>query len=172
MPLTKLTPAIHDRLVESAKTCCSYKTICHSAGVHPGSFGRWLFEGKDPANIRQRRLRMAIKRARAEAEIQALKNIQTAGLDPARWQAAAWFLERCVRGRYERSAKEIYKPTMNVTMADIAQGLAEDDHVHHQNGEITSEPYHHQNGFPNNRISQMNQIGSDEIPEDQEDGSS
>ena len=36
----------------------------------------------------------AIKSAESQAEITAVKNIRTAGLDPSRWQANAWFLER------------------------------------------------------------------------------
>ena len=36
----------------------------------------------------------SIKSAEAQAEITAVKNIRTAGLDPSRWQANAWYLER------------------------------------------------------------------------------
>jgi hypothetical protein len=82
-----------------------------------------MCEGKNPANKRQRALRIAIRKARAFAEQTALQNIQMAGLDPSRWQANAWFLQNSIQKKYLKSAKAIYKPQVEITAADISRAI-------------------------------------------------
>ena len=135
--LTKLTKALHDKLVEEVRTGCTLKVACAVVKVRYGTLARWCHEGKDENNVPQRKLRDDIHAARAEAEQTALRNIQTAGLDPARWQANAWFLEHSIRGRYLKSAVAT-RPTTNITLSDIARDM-ENEPVH-TNGQTDSHP--------------------------------
>jgi hypothetical protein len=62
-------------------------------------------------------------RARAHAEIEALKQVQVASGED--WRAAAWFLTHSIQGRYLRTAREVHKPEINISVADIARDLDE-----------------------------------------------
>jgi hypothetical protein len=57
-------------------------------------FKAWLARGQsdDPADGPFRAFRAAVRKARAQGEMHALRVIQAAM--PSHWQAAAWFLER------------------------------------------------------------------------------
>jgi hypothetical protein len=79
-------------------------------------------EARDPDNKKQRSLRAHLKRVRAEAEMQALRNIQAAGLDPTQWRSSAFFLTNVIRGRYLNTARAM-RPEINLTVADVARGL-------------------------------------------------
>lgn len=130
----KLTKVVHDHLVEAARTGCTLKVACASVSINYGTFCRWIQLGKNPDNKLECQLRDDIKRARAEAEQMALRNIQTAGLDPANWRAAAWFLTNSIRGRYLNSAVKIHKPVTNITLADVAREM--EDEAVHSNGQV------------------------------------
>jgi endogenous inhibitor of DNA gyrase (YacG/DUF329 family) len=132
MPFPKLNSEVHSKLVESASTGCTMKCCAEAVGINSGTLRRWLSLGKDPANQRHSALRTDILRARAFAEMEALKSIQLASTDPVHWRAAVWFLEHSIRGRWLKSATAIYKPEINVSMADIARDLNDDD----QDGQI------------------------------------
>lgn len=147
MPLPKLTKAVHDKLVEAAATGCTLDACAKLIGLNKNTVRRWLAEGRDPDNKKQRSLRDDIMRARAFAETEALKNIQMAGLDPDNWRASAWYLTHVTRGVYNKSAREVNQPQVYVTMSDIAKDLA-DDGDYHQNGEAL-------NGVGSNRISDV-----------------
>ena len=73
----------------------------------------WLNEGeaqskldeadRDPKKALYLEFFDAIKKAEATAEINAVKNIRTAGLNPNHWQANAWYLERKHPDRWGRT---------------------------------------------------------------------
>lgn len=137
MPFSKLTKGVHDKLVELMSSGCPLSSAAAAIGIHPGSVRRWLFEGKDPVNRRQRALRLAIKKARAEAEIKALQNIQTAGLDEKHWQSNAWYLQNVVQKKYLKNARLINQPQVNVSMADIARELEQEEESNHESNGYT-----------------------------------
>ena len=90
-----------------ATTAQAYLRISYDAWY------RWLREGeaqslldeneRDPAKAIYYEFYDAIKKAEALAEITAVKNIRTAGLNPNHWQANAWYLERKHPDRWGRT---------------------------------------------------------------------
>ena len=134
MPLPKLTKAVHDKLVETASSGCTIKACAELLGINPGTLRRWLSEGRNPDNKRQSALREDILRARARAEVEALKNIKLAGTDSDNWRASAWFLEHSIRGRYLRNAMKL-RPITNITLSDVAREIGDETPHSESNGQ-------------------------------------
>lgn len=93
---SKLTEAVHNTIVLALASGCYRATAAEHAGIHVATFYRWLETGE--ADIEHgvqsphRELCEAIKKAEADAEVQAVALIRKAA--PKQWQAAAWLLER------------------------------------------------------------------------------
>jgi hypothetical protein len=121
---TKLTRKTHNRLVEAIRTGCTLRCAAAGCSITYTTLKRWMIEARDPLNKKQRALRAHIKRVPAEAEQQALKNIQFAG--SSEWRAAAWFLTNSIRGRYLKTARSL-RPEMSISVADIARDLNDGD---------------------------------------------
>lgn len=120
---TKLTRKMCQTLIRHIEVGCTYIVACGACGVSYTTFKRWMVEGRDPANKRQRAFRAAIKRAKHTLEVNCLTRIDLASIEPKQWQAAAWLLQHRVGGAYLQSAKAIYKPEVSVTLSDIARDL-------------------------------------------------
>lgn len=105
-----LTPAILDRIEELLDEGNYEKTVYQLMEINPCTWEYWKREaGKiqaqiDEGNLKYSSLKMGDKRilrllkickkGRAKAIQKALTNINRAGMDPAHWQANAWYLER------------------------------------------------------------------------------
>jgi hypothetical protein len=84
-----------DALLRALRTGHFINAACDLAGVSETRFYAWMREGEQedaPEDYRQ--FAAAVKKARAEAQDVALRNIRRAGLEHRTWQANAWFLER------------------------------------------------------------------------------
>ncbi len=88
---SKLTPEVHDALVNSIRLGASLKIATDHAGIGPTTFHSWMARGdREPGRFRD--FRDDIQKARAQCGIDALEAIQAASAK--RRQAAAWLLER------------------------------------------------------------------------------
>lgn len=96
---TKLTPARQTRFCELLRAGNYLETSAYASGVTPPTIYNWLNEGYEQDQGPQRNFFNAVKKAAADAEVDALK-IAKAGKH--NWQSAAWFLERRYPTRYGR----------------------------------------------------------------------
>lgn len=102
---TKLTPAVHDAIVESLRAGVCIETAAEAAGVSSSTVRSWIRRAEDhPDDCGEPFLRFhaAYKKARADAELDAVKVIRAAS--QRSWQAAAWYLERSHPNRWGRRA--------------------------------------------------------------------
>lgn len=99
---TRFNAALTDRVCAALRAGNFIGTACHIAGIGETTFRRWMRKAEaDDASPELRAFRRAVKRARAAAEAEALRNIQAAA-ERGTWQAAAWFLERSAPERWGR----------------------------------------------------------------------
>jgi hypothetical protein len=148
------------KLIEAAKSGATMSACAAIVGINKGTFGRWLHEGKgnDPRKKAQRRLRAHIMRARAHAEIEALKHIEIASRDPANWRAACWMLTHVIRGRYLMTARDVNRTNVELTVADVARAIQlHEESIESANGD------HHQNGEMINGREVLTGIGSNRV---------
>lgn len=74
---TKLTPDVHETIVNAVRAGNYVETAAAYAGVHPGTVFRWMKEGDEPGAPRAKReFRDAVNRARAESEVRVVGQIQ------------------------------------------------------------------------------------------------
>lgn len=102
---TKLTPAVHASIVDSLRVGAYIETAAAAAGVSASTVHAWLRRAEDhPDDCGSPFLEFheAVERARAEAELDAIRIIREAA--PRSWQAAAWYLERSHPKRWGRQA--------------------------------------------------------------------
>lgn len=101
---SKLTPAVHDHLVEAIKSGNYIETAVRACGIGVSTYYGWMERGEaDLANGKDTpyaELSEAIRKAEGEAETDALGEIRKAARDS--WQAAAWYLERKFPARWGR----------------------------------------------------------------------
>jgi hypothetical protein len=92
----KLTPEVHERLVEALSSGCYRDTAAQAVGIHVATFYRWIETGE--ADIEQGRespyrdLCEALTRAEAEGFVWHLNNMRRHAVSDFR--ASGWFLER------------------------------------------------------------------------------
>lgn len=99
---SRLNPALVDQLCALLRAGNFIEAACGAVGLGVTTFHRWMREAEEPdASDELRQFRLAVKRARAEAEVEALRHIQAAAARGT-WQAAAWFLERSYPERWGR----------------------------------------------------------------------
>jgi transposase len=71
------------KLLEDGNYC---QTAAHASGICEDTFYTWIKKHPEFAE--------SVKKAKAKAEADNVKMIQTAAKEPKTWQAAAWWLER------------------------------------------------------------------------------
>ena len=97
---TKLTPAVHAKIVELIEGG-NYDTVAFTvAGVGESTFYRWLEQGEAAQSGKKREFWEAVREARVTAESNMVAIIVAAA--PKNFQAAAWYLERKYPDRYGR----------------------------------------------------------------------
>src|SRR5690242_18170990 len=102
-PDPRLTPAVHERIVQMLATGCAAEVAAEAGGVSGRTVRRWLQHGREACERRAAGDRLggrehtyaalvdAAGEARARAEVRALGVIHRAAADGS-WQAAAWYL--------------------------------------------------------------------------------
>lgn len=103
---TKFTPKVRELILSAVREGNYIETAAQSAGINKDTFYSWMVKGETSCAPKEfSDFSEAIKRARAEAEIQALAVIQVAA-NRGIWQAAAWYLERSYPDRFGRTRLE------------------------------------------------------------------
>ena len=94
----KLTPEVHQRIVQFLRHGNSQKAAAEAAGIHEATIQRWLAEGEASSQSRFREFCEDCKKAQAEWQASMVRVVErhAVGADslPSTWQAAAWLLER------------------------------------------------------------------------------
>lgn len=99
---TKLTPEVHQRIVQALTLGATYELAAAYGGVSYNTFNEWMKAGVDAQSGRFRELYEAVKAAEGKAAVQWLAKIEAAAND-GHWQAAAWKLERRYPADYGRT---------------------------------------------------------------------
>ncbi len=89
---TKLTPEVHERIVQAVKAGNYVQSACRFAGVSTSTYYRWLDRASEEPGSAYARFRYGVEKAEAEAEVYAVAIIRKAM--PGDWRAALAFLER------------------------------------------------------------------------------
>lgn len=94
----KLTPEVHQRIVQFLRHGNSQKAAAEAAGVSEATFQRWLAEGEKSPRSKFREFCEDCKKAQAEWQASMVRVVERhavgAGDLTPTWQAAAWLLER------------------------------------------------------------------------------
>jgi len=102
MAKSKLTPAVHKRLVTALSAGCFRIVAAEAAGIHRTTLYGWLERGEadHEAGLQTAyaSLFAAVLVAEANAEVVAVETIREASPDD--WRAAAWYLERRYQDRW------------------------------------------------------------------------
>jgi hypothetical protein len=106
---TKLTKAVQERICSALREGNYFSVACEGAGVAASTGREWVARGEGrcpgrPAGPPYAAFAAAVKKARAEAEASALRQVRQAANDGT-WQAAAWLLERGHPERWGRRAQ-------------------------------------------------------------------
>ena len=144
---TKLTAAVQKKIVNYLKQGNTFEVSALSAGVSKSTFYNWMAWGEDPeSDPIYHDFREAVEMATALAEAERVKTIMDAAKgrgkfrDNAKWEAAAWFVERrnpVVWGRIDRLKAEMehsggvketheYNITQNIEWDDAAKQAAKE----------------------------------------------
>ena len=95
---TKLTPEVHEAIVDGINAGLTFRLSCARAGVTPATFYNWLEKGKVAQSGALMEFFNAVERA--------LRLISQITLQaPADWRAAAFILERRFPDDYGRRAE-------------------------------------------------------------------
>jgi len=109
----KYSPELENALIKLIRAGNYVQTACNAVGIDVSTLWRWLKKGEKALELKKQgkeisqddekfcNLYIAIKKAKAEAEVRNVTIIQTAAVKS--WQAAAWWLERV---KYERWGKK------------------------------------------------------------------
>lgn len=131
---TALTPAVSKALCEATREGYTLTQAAAVVGVAPATVREWIRrgEGEDDREGTEpyATFATAIRRARAEVEVEMLESIQQAA-DAGQWRAAAWYLERSHPERWGRGAQRIqvrnvggrYEPANTSTLAALLEAL-------------------------------------------------
>lgn len=109
-------------LTDAMRGGSDIETACHFAGLSSTQVLKWLEVGKNESERRANGLQKnagldkhvglwdALKKARADAIVRNVTQIQRAASE-GQWQAAAWWLERTVPEQYaKKTAKRVVPP--------------------------------------------------------------
>ena len=117
---TKLTEEVLIRLIEAIRAGNYIYTACAYAGIHKDTYYEWLEKAKHPdASPLLNRLSDEVEKARAEAEMRNVLNIQRAA-GGGTWQASAWWLERSFPDRWGRKT-EILGPNQGPLQVEVTR---------------------------------------------------
>lgn len=117
MRSSKLTPRVHESIVQSVRSGSYQVVAAQRAGIGVTTFRNWLergemeeariAEGFDPNPDEEKYLQFKkdVDIARAQAEIEAVQVVRQAGQNGT-WQAAAWYLERSFPQRWSKTSFE------------------------------------------------------------------
>lgn len=94
---TKLNDLLQKKIVAAVLAGANREISAQAAGVTATTLYLWLKKGREGDPIYSE-FAEAVKKAEAEAEIEAVTTIRVAS--KTSWQAAAWWLERTRRERY------------------------------------------------------------------------
>lgn len=131
------------------------KTVCAALGIATDTYYRWLNDGEammENLELPNRKrfgnpseeylelcseLYVTVKRAAAEAEMEALKRIRQASRE--HWQAAAWYLERKFKDRWGRNTTVTVQEVNMKEYADALNATAEDVWAQEEDNDETTE---------------------------------
>lgn len=117
---TKLTPEVHEIIVEAVRAGNYIETAALAAGIHRDTFYGWLERAKDEPGSIYSDFSDALESAKAEAEKRDLSIISQAAHDGS-WQAAAWKLERKHPQRWGRvNRTEISGPDGSAVKVEVS----------------------------------------------------
>lgn len=103
---SKLTADVHDQIVDLMKAGNFGETAAACAGISRETLRSWLRRGARAKSGKFRRFRDDFVRAAAASESDLLTLIRNAAKGPdAKWQAAAWIMERKHPERFGRRQK-------------------------------------------------------------------
>jgi len=97
-----LSAEVRATIVEGIRSGLFLTTACRAAGITPSCFYHWRrkFREGHPDAFEYREFFHTLKRASAEAEMDALEKVRNADGDS--WRASAWFLARRFPRRWGR----------------------------------------------------------------------
>ena len=137
---TKLTDELQDALVEKLREGNYIETACALVGITDRTYYRWIERAEDELervakNPRRRiqkseepfiQFRQAVKKARAEAESEAVTAIRQEGKKT--WTAYAWWLERSFPDRWGRKDRHEHTgPDGEAIVVKVLKGVTVDD---------------------------------------------
>ena len=100
---TKLTPELHDRIVQFIRAGNYIRTACLACGIDEATYFNWMKWGKQANTGVFFEFFKALKKAEAEAEARLVTQVNLAG--PKNWQAAMTMLERKFPERWGKRDK-------------------------------------------------------------------
>ena len=121
MAKSKLTPEVHDKIINLIKAGNYISTACQVVGINVGTYYYWLKKGMENKSKKYAKFYGDVKKAEAINEAYYLKFIQKAALK--NWQAAAWFLERKYPAKYGK--KVIYAAVEEMPQMKKAEVVVE-----------------------------------------------
>ena len=89
---TKLTPEVHEAIVDGINAGLTFRLSCARAGVTPATFYNWLEKGEVAQSGALMEFFNAVERAKADSALRLISQITLQA--PADWRAAAFILER------------------------------------------------------------------------------
>ena len=89
---TKLTPEVHEAIVDGINAGLTFRLSCARAGVTPATFYNWLKKGEVAQSGALMEFFNAVERAKADSALRLISQITLQA--PADWRAAAFILER------------------------------------------------------------------------------
>ena len=100
---TKLTPEVHEAIVDGINAGLTFRLSCARAGVTSATFYNWLEKGKVAQSGALMEFFNAVERAKADSALRLISQITLQA--PADWRAAAFILERRFPDDYGRRAE-------------------------------------------------------------------
>ena len=100
---TKLTPEVHEAIVDGINAGLTFRLSCARAGVTPATFYNWLKKGEVAQSGALMEFFNAVERAKADSALRLISQITLQA--PADWRAAAFILERRFPDDYGRRAE-------------------------------------------------------------------
>ena len=100
---TKLTPEVHEAIVDGINAGLTFRLSCARAGVTSATFYNWLKKGEAAQSGALMEFFDAVERAKADSALRLISQITLQA--PADWRAAAFILERRFPDDYGRRAE-------------------------------------------------------------------
>ncbi len=102
-PKTKYSPELQKKICDVLSAGNYIEAACAFVGIHVDTYHEWVKQKSEFSE--------AVKRARAQAEMQSVARLRQAG-ETGQWQADAWFLERSYPSRWGRTRQDV-----NITLS-------------------------------------------------------